>query len=96
MKTKLNLEQVNILLGLGFTGDFSLQNMLELVPPYIEDEDIYDIQIGYCNDSVDQKWGIYYISEVGDVIEDVNGSEELIDVLFDWLVYLTNNNYISF
>lgn len=92
MKLDLNFDQLYILRDLGFNYDFvSLQDALELLPKVIKDT--YEIYITYCKDSPDQKWNIAYIDiETGYFEDSVDGRNELIDCIFDWLVYLKRNN----
>lgn len=92
MKLELNLSQLYILRDLGFDYDFvSLQDAFELLPPVINDT--FEINVMYCKDSPDQKWNIYYHDmETSNFIDDVDGRNELIDCIFDWLVYLKKNN----
>lgn len=91
MKLVLNPEQVDILIDLGFVDGCTLQDLLELLPPVISDT--FEINITYCKDSPDQKWSIYYFDmENANFIDDVDGRNELIDCIFDWLVYLKRNN----
>ena len=93
MKTKLTTEQIERLYNLGLDV-INLDEMLSVLPKKITDRrKVYNIQIEIsdCLDE-DEKWYISYRNSLDiDELESFQSAEELIDAIYNILVWLKTN-----
>ena len=91
MKTKLTTEQIERLYELGLNV-INLNEILSILPKKITDrQNIYNLEIGIW-DSGDG-WSICYRNRITgtDDLESYQESEELVDAVFDIIVWVRTN-----
>lgn len=91
MKTKLTTEQIEHLYDLGLNV-INLVEMLSILPKKITDcRNIYNLEIGVCDS--DDWWTICYRNRITgmDDLDSYQESKELIDAVYDEIVFLKDN-----